>query len=514
MALGAGRGRLLRQLLTESLLVALAGGALGVLLAWWGVDAMRVAAQADSGSLGVRVPRLGEVGIDGMVLAFSTIVSLLAGIVFGVFPALQATRVDANDSLKEGGRGTSEGSHGLRLRGALVVSEVAITLVLLAGAGLLLRSFLSLRAIDGGFEADHLLTMTVSVAGLPQYAGSSREALYAAIEESVRALPGVVSASMVNHLPVGGDTWGSRVYVENQPLPKPGEEIHATYRVCRPGYFQTMGIRLAGGRDFNAHDSETGVPVILINQRLARSVWGAESAIGKRLSVDGEPGKPVWRTVVGVYRDVRQDSWPMQPSNEYYVPLRQDAGFLASTRPWMSSMTLVVRTGVDPATLTNAVKEAIWARDRNIPISEVRTMEQILRAALWQARFQMLIFSVFAAFALVLAAIGMYGVVAYSAGRRTHEIGIRMALGARRGEVIWMVLRQGLSLVGAGIGIGLGAALVVTRSMKSLLYGVTASDPLTFALIPAVLAAVAAAASYLPARRASGIDPVSALRCE
>ena len=354
----------------------------------------------------------------------------------------------------------------------------------------------------------------MSVAGNAQYAGARREALYREIVDQVRALPGVQSASMINHLPLFGDTWGTNFHVEGRPLPRPGEEPGAVFRVSRPGYFETMQIPMLRGRDFTDRDTVSAPPVVIVNDRLAKTFWPDGDALGKRLTFDDPRKDPVWITVVGVIKDVKQNDWASQPDNEYYVPFLQSKGFLDGAHPWVSYMTLVVRTAGDPLALSRAVQSTVWSIDRNLPLASVKTLEQVIAASVWQPRFNLLLVGLFAGLALVLAAVGIYGVMAYSVTERTHEIGIRMALGAKQADVLRLVVREGMALAAIGGAIGLAGAFALTRLLGGLLYQVKATDPAIFAAVPCLFAVVALLASYIPARRATRVDPMIALRWE
>jgi putative ABC transport system permease protein len=509
VALGAGRRRVLRQLLTESLLLSAIAGVLGAGLAVWWVAGLKAFLESGADRVSSRFPRTGELAVDGWALALTGGLALLTGVLFGVAPALEALRAGVNESLREGGRGAHQSGRAVRLRGAMVAAEIALSLVLLAGAGLMVRSFLGLRAFDPGFEPRGVLSAVVSVAGQEQLVGERRDAFYRQALAEVRSLPGVRSASMVNHLPVGGDVWSNPAYAEGKPLPRPGEAVEAVYRVCRPGYFGTMRIRLTAGRDFTERDDERAPPVAIINQKLADRLWPGEDAVGKRISSDRE----TWRTVVGIVRDVAQQ-WSVDAGTEFYIPFRQDRGFFGSPELHRANMTLVLRAAGDPAALSNTVRARVRAINSQAAVSDVRTMDHVIAQALWQARLNVMLLASFAVFAVLLAAVGIYGVMAYSVGRRSHEIGIRMALGAARPAVLWMVLRQALVLIAAGLAIGLPAALALTSALSTMVYHVGTRDPATFIAVPLVLAAVALAAAFLPARRASGVDPVTALRAE
>ncbi|MBI3426659.1 MAG: ABC transporter permease [Acidobacteria bacterium] len=514
-ALGANRWRILRQMLTESLLLALGGAFSGVLLAVWGVEWLTGLLAGNSTSFSVRLPRLNEIQIDATALLFTLSVALLTGLLFGLAPALAASKPDLNQVLKEGGRGNTGGPS--RWRAMLVVAELALSLVLLIGAGLLVSSFLKLQAIDPGFNPRNLLSATVSLAGATQYVGPAREAFYRQLTERLKTVPGVTAASAINHLPLAGDTWGTNVVFENQPLPPPGQEAGATFRVCRPDYFSTMGVPLRAGREFTERDAPDAPRVVIVNETLAKRYWPSEEALGKRLTLDDprDRTQPVqWLTVVGVVKDVKQGSWTAAPENEIYLPFQQDPIFYAGTAGHMTAMTLVVRTTVAPQTLAPAVQEAVRALDRNLPVSASVSMEQVVADTLWQPRFNLQLIGLFAALALVLAAVGLYGVMSYSVTQRTHEVGLRMALGAGQRDVIKLMVGQGMKLALLGVGLGLLVALALTRLMTKLLFGVSATDPLTFAGIALLLTLVALLACYIPARRAAKVDPMIALRCE
>jgi predicted permease len=503
-ALGASRSRLIRQLLTESLLYAALGGAAGLLLAAWGVHALVALQPGD-------IPRLETVAVDGQALLFMAALSLVAGLAVGLVPALQATRVDLTAGLKDGGRGATAGARKSRLRGLLVVSQVAVTLVLLVGAGLMIRTLGALRAIDPGFDPAGVVTMTVSMAGSPVAAPERRAGFYREVVERVGALPGVTSASAINHLPLGGDTWTVSYAVDGRPQAAPGDEPHAVYRVVMPGYFGTMKIPVVRGRDATAADSESAPGIVVVNERLARVEWPGQDPIGKRIRVEGSAR---WLTVVGVVKDARQRQWSASPENEVYEAVLQNADFLRKRPASRLYVTVVARSSVDPLAVAPAIAREIRAQDGLLTVSEIQTMESVVAEANAQPRFYMILLSAFAALALILAVIGIYGVMSHSVSQRTHEIAIRMALGARRGDVLRLVVGRALLMTAAGVAIGLGAATALAHLMASLVYGVRPLDPLTFASVASLLVAVAFAATYLPARRATRIDPNAALRSE
>jgi predicted permease len=515
VALGASRWRILRQLLTENLMLSLAGAALGVLLAVWGVEWMTSLLAGNSTSYSVRFPRLNEINIDKVALIFTLAVSLLTGLLFGLAPALGASKPDLNQMLKESGRGTAGGRKGLREM--LVVAELALALVMLVGAGLLMSSFMKLRAVDPGFNARNVLTMTVSVAGASQYVGAARETLYRQMTERLNSLPGVESVSAINHLPLAGDKWGTALAIEGRPLPPPGEGIEVAFRVSRPDYFRTMGMQLRGGRDFTDQDAADAPGVVILNETLARRYWLEEDPIGKRVTLDDPRDSsqaPQWLTVVGVVKDVKQESWMEAPSNEIYVPFQQSGVFYTGTARHLAAMTVVVRTTVEPQSLAMATQETVRGLDRSLPVSNVTSMEQVVADTLWQPRFNLQLIGLFAGVALVMAAVGLYGVMSYMVAQRTQEVGLRMALGAQQRDVMKLVVGQGMKLALLGVGLGLLASGFLTRLMANLLFEVSATDYPTFTVVAILLTFIALAACWIPARRATKVDPMIALRYE
>jgi len=509
LALGATRGRLVRQLLTESLLLAALGAVAGLLLAFWVVGLFVSGVPEDA------LPRQQAVGIDSAALAFTALLSLVTAAFFGLAPALQASRADVNEALKEGGRQASGGgARGRRLRRLLIVAEVALAMVLLAGAGLMLKSFVGLRALEPGFDQTNLLTMTVSVAGTRHAPAPLRAAFFDEAVERVRALPGVESASAVNHLPLAGDIWGFSFNIEGHAAPAPGERPTAAYRVARPDYFRTMRIPILEGRSFDERDNEQAPGVLVINETMARRYWPGEDALGKRIKLGPADAEAPWLTVVGVVNDVKQQEWAEGAGAEMYLPHAQSPNYLQNPSPRYSYLTLVVRTSSDPERLAAAVRGAVWAIEPNAPVSSVATMDEVIAGQTWQARLSVLLLGGFALAALLLAAVGIYGVLAYSVAQRTHEIGVRMALGARPRDILRMVVGQGMAMALAGIAAGLAGAFALTRLMSRVLFGVSAFDPPTFAAVALLLALVALLACYLPARRATKVDPMVALRYE
>ncbi len=504
-ALGAGRARILRHLLTESLILGAAGGAAGLLLAAGGIRALL--------ALGPQhLPRLDTIGLDLQVLAVTLGLSLSTGVAFGLAPALQASRRDPARALSEGERGSTEGAGRSRLRGVLVGSEVALALVLLIGAGLMIRSFLALQRIDPGFDSRGVLTMMVSVAGSPESAPGKRAAFYQEMTHRVEALPGVVSASAINHLPLAGDLWGWSFTIAGRPTPAPGESPDAAYRVVLPGYFRTMGIPLVQGRDLAATDRLDAPGVVVINRWMADRYWPGQNPLGQRITFQNGQPNPTWLTVVGVAKNTVRDEWIAKPWAETYLPFLQTPTYLERTSTNYAYLTLVVRASGDPAGLAPSVRSAIRSIDRSVTISAVQTMDRVVEEATARPRFYLLLLATFAAIALALAAVGIFGVMSYAVSRRTHEIGIRLALGAQASDVHRLVIGQGMATALSGAAAGLAAALLLTRLMGSLLYGVGTTDPATFVLVSLVLTAVALLASWVPARRATRIHPLEAIR--
>lgn len=506
MAIGASRAQLMGQLLTESTLLAVLGGALGVFVAYWGVTLL--SAMLPEGSL----PRQRELGIDGAALSFTLLASLITGILAGLIPGWQAAKGDLNNALKEGGRSGSEGPGRHRTRAILVACEIAMAFVLLIGAGLMIRSFRNIQSSDPGFNPRHLLSMVVSVSGTAQSDAAHRAAFYSRIEQQLQALPGVKSVSAINHLPVGGDLWTLRYTVAARPVPRAGEELSAVYRVIRPGYFRTMELPLVQGREVTAQDNISAPGVVIVNQALARRQWPGESAIGKQITMDDPAAHPVWLTVIGVAKDAKQTDWTTPVDDEVYLPFLQSKPHLSDPAGHYSYLTFVVRTAGGPIGLAAAAQAAVWNLDRSVRISDVAAMEQLVADKLWRQRVSLWLLGIFAAMALVLAVTGIYGVISHSVAQRTHEIGVRMALGAQRPDVIGLSLREGMSPVLAGVAAGVAIAIGVTRLMTSMLFQVTPLDPLTFGSVAFLMVLVALLANYVPARRACGIDPMLALR--
>ena len=507
-ALGAGRWRVIRQFLTENLLLAAIGAAAGLLLAMWGTRGLVLLSPA-------KLPRIDMVAIDPPVVLFLLGVTVLTALTFGLAPAWHAAIGNLSGALKEGGRGGTDGIRRNRLRTFLVASEFALAFMLLIGAGLMLRSFFALQSLDPGFNPHHVLSMVVSVAGSNEAQPVRRTLFYRQLLDRVRALPGVESAGGINHLPLIGDSWGWSFVIEGRPKPQPGDEPMATYRVAMPGYFETMRLPVLRGRAIAESDDARAPGVVLINERAAKEFWPGEDPIGKRISFQADKdNRPTWLTVIGVVKNAKQSDWGANADPEAYLAALQNQDFLGAPASHISYLTLVVRANGDPAALAPTVKQVVWSFDRNLPISEVVTMDGVVAEATAEPRFEMLLLAVFAAIALVLAAVGIYGVMSYSVSRRTHEIGIRISLGAGRADVLGMVVRQGMVQALAGTAAGIAGALLLSRLMAGMLYGVRPTDPVTFAGVGMVLGLAALAATCVPARKATRIDPMVALRHE
>ena len=508
-ALGAGRGRIVRQLLAESLLLGIIGGGCGLFLASLSLRFLP--------ALGAeKLPRVQEIALDPWALGFTVVMSLVTSVVFGLAPAFQAVKLDLHTALKEGGRTSASPGGRSRLRNSLVVVEVALSLVLLTGAGLLIRSFWQLQQVDTGFRTERLLTMRL----FPPASAYANElqvsAFYDRLLERVRSLPGVDEAAAASGLPIGNRNPATMMQTEGQ-LPVESESNVSEFRVVTPGYFRTLGLRLVKGRFIEDSDQDQTTPVAVVNETVARANWPNEDPVGRRLRLlDAAPparGKTVMLTVVGVVVDAKNSSLTNPAKQEVFVPLRQRTSAVAGMGD-KREMTLAVRTAAEPQNLVNAIRREVWALDRNIPVTDVQTMEQILETVTVQQRFNTTLLGIFAAAALVLAAVGIYGVLSYSVIQRTHEIGIRMALGAQTRDVLRLVIAQGMKPALTGVVIGLVGAFVLTRLMEKLLFGVGTSDPATFAAVGLLLPIVALLACYLPARRATQVDPLTSLRHE
>jgi len=496
-ALGASRWRIVRQLISESLLLSVLGGALGLVFALWGLDLLLAA-------IPVEFPFWMKFNLDARVLGFTIAISLLTGVVFGLAPALQASKVDLNETLKEGGR-SAAGAGRRRLRNLLVVAEVALSLVLLAGAGLMMRSFLQLQRVNPGLDPNNVLTMTISLPHAKYREPEKVGAFFQQLLGRVRALPGAQAAGAISNLPLSGPQWGRSLTVEGRPVLHVGQAPMINHCVITPNYFRAMGIPLREGRDFTEADGKDALKVTIIDERLAHEYWPIDSPLGKRIRFGPPEDNEPWYTIVGVVGEVRHERLDIVTRKSIYVPYLQIP---------IGRMTLAVRTATDPLSLAGAVRRQVKELDAAQPVSNIRTMTEVITRSVWQPRLYAILFGVFAAVALVLASVGIYGVISYTVAQRTHEIGIRMALGAQNRDVFKLVLGQGMILALAGIALGLVASFALTRVMSSLLFEVSATDPVTFSCIPLLLAAVALLACYIPARRATKVDPGVALRYE
>jgi putative ABC transport system permease protein len=506
IALGASRIRILRQLLTESVLLALLGGCAGVLLAAWGVHALQgVRALQTLGPSGL--PFVGELGVGATVLAFSLAISVSAGLVFGVVSAWQLMRCNVQDALKASARESGSLS-GRGLREVLVVAETAMGVIVVVGAALLLRSFLLLQQTPLGFDPRGLLTLRVIPRSTQYSEPWQRSSFYQQALRKIQGISGVKSAGAVSFLPLTFYQPSKGFSVEGQLPLASGELPMAAYDVVSPGYFETMGVPVLKGRDLSWRDDLQTLPVIVINEAMAQTYWPNQDPVGKRLK-EGRPDEAMpWLTVVGVVGNFREFDVASRPRPTMFFPISQAANGTGWLRDWL------VRTEGNPLAAASGVREAIWSLNSEMPISRVQTMEQVRSGSLAQQQFALLLLGLFAGLALVLAGVGLYGVTAYATAQRTREIGIRMALGAQRGDVMRLVLSRGAGIGLAGIGIGMAAALVLTRLMGTLLYGVSATDPLAFAAVAVLLAMVTLTACYIPARRAMRTDPMIAVRCE
>ena len=497
-AMGAGRVRLIRQLLTESALVGLAGGAVGLLFAYAGVKGL-VALVGSTFS----THALETVSIDGYVLGFTLAVSLAVGILSGILPAFGTSRLDINDTLKEGSRGLAGNRKRSRVRNILVVAEIALALVLLVGAGLMLRTFVLLNSVDAGIHYDNVLVMNLGINGKKFAETQARAPFVRSVLHRIEQIPGVESSAVVTDTPLSGDNDAIGFSIEGRPDPAPDSKIELNVNVVGPGYLKTLGIPLLKGRDFSDGDTLNSPLVVLINQAAARKLWPNVDPIGARISGDSKK----WATIEGIVGDVRQASLGSESVPEVYLSYLQDP----FAWPYL---TLLVHTAGDPVKLTASIQGAVWSVEKDVPISSVSTMEKIRSHSIAQPRLTALLLSVFASLALVLASVGIYGVMAYSVTQRTHEMGLRMALGASVGDVLSLVVRQGLWLAALGIVIGLAGAFALTRGLERFLWGVKPTDPATFVAVSLLLAGVALAASFIPARRATRVDPMVALRYE
>ena len=499
-ALGAGRWRVFRQLLTESILLGLMGGALGCGLAVWGLDLLLAAIPID-------LPFWMRFDLDSRVLGFTSGVTLLTGLIFGAAPALQASKVNLNEALKEGGRSASGAGRHRTLR-SLVVAEVALSLVLLIGAGLMMRSFMRLQGANPGLNPENLLTLRVDLPEAKYYTAEKPQVFFKELLERVGALPGVQAAGAISRLPLAGGGRGTSLTVEGFPVIPVGQAPSVNYCVITPNYFHAMGIPILIGRDFTDADARDSMKVTIIDESVAREYWPNESPLGKRVRFGAPEDNKPWNTVVGVVGAVKHKSLNLERTKTAYLPHAQ-----ILMDDITLDMTLAVRA-VNPENLAPAIRRLVKAMDPDQPVTNMRTMTEVISRSVWQPRLYAILFGVFAAVALALASVGIYGVMAYSVSERTREIGIRVALGAQRRDVLKLVVAQGMTLTLIGAGLGLVGALGATRLMQTLLFEVSATDPLTFAALAVLLSVVALVACSLPARRATKVDPMVALRYE
>jgi putative ABC transport system permease protein len=495
-ALGGGRLRLMRQLLIDSSMISAAGGGLGLLFAIYLLRAL-VAAAPDG------TPRIADVHIDGAAMLFAFAAAALCGIVFGAFPAFQAAGIQGQQALVRG-RAIGFAARSHHLRRGLIVVETALAIVLLIGAGLMIRTVQQLVGVDIGFRADHVLTTRFTLSG-PQWTEARRQAFYPEFIAKIRAIPGVTHAAFTMALPIDGSQWNSIFIVADKPVPPRPQLPNAAFTPVGEGFFETMGIRLVRGRMLGTVDSPTSSPAIVINETLAKALWPGEDPVGKRLKQGWPEDKNPWREVVGVVADVKFNGVATDTPLQVYLPLTQES---------LSSLIVVARTAVEPLSIAPALEAVARDTNKDMPLFLTSTMDQVLAGSIAQQRMSVIVMVTFALVALTLASVGLYGVISHAVTERTHEIGVRMALGADARHVLGLVVRQGLTTAAIGAAIGVVAAFGLSQGIQGLLFGVTATDPATFGAVLATLLAVATIACYVPAWRATRVDPTTALRAE
>jgi predicted permease len=508
LAIGATGWHIARQAIVEGAILSGIGGTIGLLLAVGGVHALSNVLPKGA------MPRQNELGLDGVAVVFTAILSLLCGTVSALIPAWQSAHGDVNDALKREGRGGTASAGTLRSRGLLVAAEMALACLLLTGGGLLLHSFAHLLSLDAGFVPDHLLTMEVSVAGTAESPAPRRAQFYHEVMDRIASVPGVRSVSAINHVPISGDMWGTHYRIDGRPIPKPGDVPNAVYRVVEPGYFATMRTTILAGRDFTDRDDLSGARVVIVNQTAARKYWPQGDAIGQRIITDRPGDGEVPVTVVGIVHDVKQMDWQSVPFEELYFPFRQSRDFLEDQSLHVSAMSFVVRTVGDPEAMMGGLEGVVRSLDRGVLVSNVTTMSSAVARGLWRQRLSLLLLTVFSLVALAVSVTGIYGVVSHSVTERTHELGIRMALGAERGAILWLAVRQGMIPVWIGGAVGLLLALPLGRVMGTMLFEVRPVDPMTLAGVVLLLALAGLLANWWPALRAARVDPMVALREE
>jgi predicted permease len=497
-AIGATRIRLLRQLLTESMLLGLLGGALGLVFAIVGAKTLVTFVSSN-------IPRLKDFSFDAKILIFTLLISLITSLIFGLAPAIDASKPNLNEALKEGGRGSGAGAGRNRIRNALVIAEVALAVVLVTASGLMFRSFMHLQSVNPGFNPQNLITLEVELPEAKYHADQQQIAFQQQLLQRVASIPGVQSAGTVDNLPFSGNSFNSSFMIEGRPIPAVTERPRAFYRVVSPNYFSAMGIPFRRGDQFNERETAEQPGVAIVNDTAARKYWPGEDPIGKKIKRGRPESKNPWLTIVGITGSASQLSLREESQPEIYVPYLQNTS---------RNFTLVARTTSDPRSVAAAVRKEVWATDKDLPVSSMKLMEELISNSTAQPRFYVILLSVFAALALILAAVGVYGVMAYAVTLRTRDIGIRMALGARPADIFKHILGQALILSLIGLAIGLVLAIASTRIMSTLLFGISTADPLTLGATAVTLLAVALVASYLPARRATKVDPMVALRYE